>query len=127
LDSSALVKLVAEEHESEALQRFITSSPGGLVSSIVARVEVRRAARHSAGREGEARAREVLRGIVLLELTDDVIEAAASIEPPAVRSLDAIHLASALSLEQSLGVLVTYDERLRAAAADAGVEVVAPT
>jgi predicted nucleic acid-binding protein len=120
------VKLVVEERESEALRRFITSSSGGLSSSIVARVEVRRAARRSAGRRGEARAREVLRGIVLLELTDDVIEGAASVEPPAIRSLDAIHLASALSLEQNLGTFVTYDERLRAAAVDAGVEVVAP-
>ncbi len=68
----------------------------------------------------------MLRGIVLLELADDVIERAVTVAPPAVRSLDAIHLASALSLEQNLGTFVTYDERLGAAAADAGIEVVAP-
>jgi uncharacterized protein len=120
------VKLVLEEDESDALHRLLASSSAGLASSVVAGVEVPRAARRSAGRRGEARAQEVLRGIVLLELSNDVIERAVAAEPPALRSLDAIHLASALSLGADLGALVTYDDRMTTAAESAGLHVLAP-
>ncbi len=73
-----------------------------------------------------ARALAGLADLALLPLDDAVLRAAAALEPPGLRSLDAVHLATALSLGDRLGVLVCYDERLLDAARAAGVTVVAP-
>ena len=126
LDSSALVKLVLEEAESEALRLYLMSR-AQRVSSIVAGVEVRRAARREGGKRGADRASDVLDGVYLIELDAPIVELAAALSPGSLRTLDAIHLASALSLGGDLGPLVTYDLRLRRAGEAAGLEIAAPS
>ena len=74
----------------------------------------------------QARAEQVLGGMDLLTLEPDILRVAAHLSPPTLRSLDAIHLASALSLGADLGGLVTYDERLAEAARAAGITVLQP-
>ena len=93
LDSSAIVKLVIRESESSALRRFLRAY-AIRVSSELARVEVIRAVRLQ-DIEIRARALAVLSRIRLLRIDDDVISAAATMNPAVLRSLDAIHLASA--------------------------------
>lgn len=126
LDSSALVKLVLAEKESTALVERFASWPVR-VSSELARVEVLRAVRRvSTDLAVEQRAREVIAGLHLLRIDDDVLDQAALLEPRTLRSHDALHLASALSLGRDLAAMAVYDSALAAAASACGVEVVAP-
>jgi uncharacterized protein len=124
LDSSALVKLVIRERETDALRQFVTSWPNR-VSSVVAYVEVHRAARRESARAA-AQAEAVLQLVNLIEIDEGIVEAAASVKPPDLRTLDAIHIASALSLRGDLGVFVTYDGRQSDAARAVGLEIAAP-
>lgn len=124
LDSSALVKLVVPEPESRALRDALRSWPER-VSSVVAEIEVERVARRIGG-GAIRRGRSVLARLALVELDEDVVRSAAALEPPDLRTLDAIHLATALSLGDDLGALCAYDTRLADAAAAAGVDVVVP-
>lgn len=127
LDASALVKLVVDEPESAALQRFLRDWSVRVVSAI-ARVETNRALlRAGADSDAYARLHGILRHMALLRIDDDVLSRAERMAPPALRSLDAIHLATAAGLGSDLGVLVTYDKRLAAAAADAALPVESPT
>ena len=71
-------------------------------------------------------ARNVIAGVALVELNARIAGAAASLELPTLRTLDAIHLASALSLDADVGAFVSYDRRLAQAAEEAGLEVLAP-
>lgn len=71
-------------------------------------------------------ARVVLDSLAIITVTSATHDAAARLEPAELRSLDAVHLAVALELGDSLGGLVTYDHRLAEAAALYGIEVVAP-
>lgn len=127
LDSSAIVKLVVREPESPALFDWLATRPHR-VSSVVARVEVLRALRRAgfSGASVRQRAVNALDRIGLLAVDRSVLDAATELEPPELRSLDAIHLATALSVGTDLAGLVTYDERLAAAAARSRVEVWAP-
>jgi len=126
LDSSALVKLVLPEPESQPLFEWLADWPLRLSSDLAA-VEVPRAARR-ASREPAVhlRASQVLAGLHLLQIDREVIERAAALQPAGLRSLDAIHLASALSLGPELGAVVVYDDRLAEAAAHHGLPVQAP-
>jgi hypothetical protein len=124
LDSSAIVKLAVREPESAALRRWLRRKRP-LVSSALARTEVLRALL-PAGDEAVGRGREVLRGLDLLRVNDRVLEAAGLLLPLALRSLDAIHLATARELGDELGSLVTYDDRMAAAARALGHRVAAP-
>ncbi len=126
LDSSALVKLVVHEAESEALRTWIASHPAA-VTSALAVTEVRRAVSRLSPRRGLSdRARLVLDGVALLAVDQDVLERAARLAPRELRTLDAIHVASALSLGADLLAFVSYDDRQRAAARKAGVPLVKP-
>jgi hypothetical protein len=125
LDSSALVKLVVHERESEALTRFLEPRPIR-ASSLLARVEVVRAVR-ALGPNQIARARALLDDVRLVRLDDDLLDVAAEINGASLRSLDAIHLASALALRPALSALITYDHRMAAAAQGLGITVVAPS
>jgi len=126
LDASALLKLVVDEPESAALQRFLRNWSARVVSA-VARVETNRALlRAGADRAAYARLQAILRYVAVLRIDDDILSRAERIGPPALRSLDAIHLASAARLGSDLGMLVTYDKRLAAAAADAAMQVASP-
>ena len=125
LDSSAIVKLVLPEQESAAL-RLELAKDRARCSSALVRVEVFRAVRRAdASFETLERAAAVLERIALVPLDDRVLSAAAELDPPGLRSLDAIHLATALSLF-GLSALVAYDKRLLAAASAAGLRTIAP-
>lgn len=124
LDASALVKLVIEEDESAALLRYLRRRPDP-VSSALSRVEVMRAV----GRQDEAartRAEELLASIQILRIDDAILSEAASLRPHSLRSLDAIHLASARALRSDLDAVVAYDERMLEAAKLLGLETVSP-
>lgn len=126
LDTSVLVKLVVAEDETEALIAWLDTTGGEWVSSDVARTELGRAVRRGAP-DRVVRAREVLESITLLRVTTPIYEAAARVDPPTLRTLDAIHLAVALDLGDDLETIVTYDRHLAEAAAANGVPVTAPT
>ena len=126
LDSSAIVKLVSAEMESLALFEFVQSYEER-VSSILARVEVQRAVRRARGTAAERRrADRVLERISLLRIDDPILALASRVSPPELRSLDAIHLATALSVGDAIAGVVTYDDRLARAAATARLQVFAP-
>jgi len=124
LDSSAIVKLVVKERESDALRQFLQRRHT-LVSSALARTEVCRAVL-PIGDRALKHANEVLTRIELIRVNDRVLRLAGGLEPHGLRTLDAIHLASASLLELSLANFVCYDERLSAAAADQGWTVADP-
>lgn len=125
-DTSALVKLVVREAESSALRDFVQSADG-MATSDLARTELRRAIqRADAAAEVLALARDLLRRVTMLSLTSDLLDAAGTIGPRALRSLDAIHLASAIALGDDLTAVITYDDRMAEAAVAMGLPVVAP-
>jgi len=125
IDSSAIVKLVIAEPESKGLRRYI-SRRQPLVTTALARTEVARALL-PIDPEAVARGEEALRRIQLLRVNDRVLRAAGRIEPAELRSLDAIHLASAGVLGPAVRQIVTYDERMADAAHAAGFTVAAPS
>jgi len=126
LDSSALVKLVLPEAESAALQESLAGWPAHVTSEL-ASVEVLRAVRRVAVDPAlEERAEEVMAGVHLIKMDNEFLAQAARLEPRTLRSLDAIHLATALSLGDDLGAVAVYDGPLAAAAAGCGIKVVAP-
>ena len=125
LDSSAVVKLVVAESESAALRRYLRRRRP-LVSSALARTEVLRALL-PAGIIALSRGRDVLRRLDLVRISDRVLDAAGVLEPAQVRSLDAIHLATAQLLADDLRHVVTYDDRMTEAAQQLGLTTVAPS
>lgn len=125
VDTSAFLKLVVRERDSAAARRFLLGHDGSLVASDLLRTEALRAAkRHSL--PAVRRARELLEAFTILRLSTDACERAAELDPSILRSLDALHLASALTLGDGLDAVVTYDERLADACALHGIEAVAP-
>jgi uncharacterized protein len=124
VDSSAIVKLAIAEPESPALRRYL-SRRRPLVCSALARTEVTRALL-PAGAEAVARGQAVLRRIQLVRINDRVLNDAGQMQPNELRSLDAIHLASARLLGNALRMIVTYDERMAAAAHATGWSVATP-
>ena len=125
LDSSALVKLVVAEPETSALLAFLAAWPHR-VSSALARVEVLRAVkRMGAGPVVRTRATRVLARVALVKIDDAVLAASARVAPSGLRTLDAIHLATARSLEELAGI-VTYDRRLGRAASRMRLKVWSP-
>lgn len=126
LDTSALVKLVFDEAESEALAAWLAERDRvPKVSSEIAAIELVRACRR-VDDDAVGPARQLLAGMDLVPLGADVVEQASLVGPVELRSLDAIHLASALAIHDTLDTLVAYDARLRDAAAHAGLAVAAP-
>lgn len=122
-DASALVKLVVEEPESGAMNRWFVESTRVLTSRIGV-VETRRAASR---RDHDAEHREaVVRDVEVIDLDPAIAGVAAAIAPAAIRTLDAIHLATALALVPELDAFVTYDDRLADAARALGLPVVRP-
>lgn len=124
LDASALVKLVVREPESEALRRFLARYPER-VTSALSHVEVLRAVLHQ-GSRAERRARQVLARVRQLRIDDAVLDAAARLEPVVLRSLDALHIASAQAFEGDLGPVVTYDRRMLLALGALSIDARAP-
>jgi uncharacterized protein len=138
-DSCALLKLIRQEAESAALGAFIDARPDTRwFASEVARAELARSVRrvnhddHGAIID-RARLRSELghaEGLCdrldLIPVSPRVIGEAAELEQPFLRTLDAIHVASASGLRKSLSAFVTYDQRLAQAAEDAGLPVASP-
>jgi hypothetical protein len=124
LDSSAIVKLAVAEPESPALRRYLRRRRP-LVSSALARAEVRRALL-PLGEQALRRGQEVLTRLELIRISDRILTAAGSLLPVERRTLDAIHVATAQQLGSDLARVVTYDERMRAAAQAGGCSVAAP-
>jgi predicted nucleic acid-binding protein len=126
LDSSALVKLALTEPESAALAQWLAErADQPLVSSVLHRAEVPRAV-WCAEPGALPRSYRVIKRIAKVALTADVLDNSATLPPQALGPAQAIHLASALELKKDLTAFVAYDERLLAAAADAGLPVAAP-
>jgi len=126
LDSSAVMKVVRAEEESDALREWlVTRADEAVVTSELGRVEVLRAAgRLGAGAAAEARA--VLGDVDLVPLDRAVQDLAAEVGGPLLRTLDAVHLASALVLGDAVSAVVCYDVRLADAARAAGLTVATP-
>jgi predicted nucleic acid-binding protein len=124
LDSSAIVKLVVAEPESAALRRYLRRRRP-LVSSALARAEVCRALL-PLGEPAVRRGHEVLARLELIRVSDRILAAAGSLLPAELRTVDAVHLATAQQLGGDLARIVTYDERLRAASTATGCPVATP-
>lgn len=126
LDSSAAVKLAHAEAESQALRDWLGErAETGWVSSVLAEIETYRAlARHAPA--ALPRLPAVLDLIDLVDLSPDIRAQARAVRPVAVRSLNAIHLATALHIRDQLTAFVVYDSRLAEAARAAGLPVAAP-
>jgi predicted nucleic acid-binding protein len=125
LDTSAFVKLVVEEPESAALQRFLARWPER-TSATLLRTEAIRALRR-AGRDAHVgAARRLFSAMQLVRADEPLLDRAGELEPRELRSLDAVHLATALALGGDLGVVITYDQRLGEAARQTGLVVQSP-
>ena len=125
LDSSALLKLAVREGETSALQAYLARCEG-VVASRLAAVECRRAARRASPPRVLQAVEQGVEAVYLLEITPAILDRAASIDPRLLRTLDAIHLATAVSVGDSGLELVAYDARLAEAARLAGLTVVQP-
>ena len=126
LDSSALLKLLHDEEESAAMEAWIVARDGTpMITSAISRIEVVRACRRIDVGSVPA-ARTLMAQIDLIPLSSAVIEDAADLDDPLLRSLDAIHLVSALSLGADLSSFVAYDQRLLKAARSRGLDGVRP-
>jgi uncharacterized protein len=123
VDSSAYVKLVLAEAETPALAAALKGA-GRLVASEIFEVEVIRATRRGGGDIETARTQ--LEAVVLLPLSEEVRRRASDLTPSSLRSLDALHIATALDLGDRLAAFFTYDARMSEAARDAGLDVRAP-
>lgn len=124
-DASALVKLVVTEDESGALAEFISSIDQAAITSIVSEIEVKLAVRRGGGQVELAQASQVLSSLERIMIDQEIVDAASKLTD--VRTLDAIHLASAQALGSDLRYLVTYDRRLLAAAGSIGIDAVSPS
>lgn len=124
VDSSALVKLVLPEAESSSMIAF-TAKFDTLVTSTIGAIEFRRAVKRHYAQQLWAVER-VLAEMTILELSHEVRRTAELLEPTILRTLDAIHLASALVIREELEAFVAYDERLLEAARLAGIPTVSP-
>jgi uncharacterized protein len=119
------VKLPLRESEQEALLVALGEWDGYVSSALLGVEAIRACGRY--GEEYAAEARSFLEGVALLPLDHAVLDEAASIDPANLRSLDALHLATALSIRDEIGLFVTYDERLGSAVADHGLAVSQPS
>lgn len=123
-DTSALAKLILTEPESPALLAYLDGR-GGVVTSALVTTELVRAVRRLQP-DLEPRAYALIAGLTLIEVDRGVLDAAGTLLPPEMRTLDAIHLATALALGGEIEALLTYDVRMAATARAAGLRVEVP-
>lgn len=125
-DTSALIKLVVTEPETSALRHYLREIGGDtLFTAALTRTELIRAVRRVDVR-ALAAARRVLAGLATVNLTPAILDEAATLDPPLLRSLDAIHLAAAQRAGPDLRAVVTYDARMSEAATLLGMPIAAP-
>lgn len=123
VDASALAKLILDEPGSDAMRRWYVESER-VVTSRVGVVEMHRAAARRP--HDPAHLDVILRSIEILEFDAAIAKSAASVGPAMLKTLDAIHLSSALAILSELGAFVTYDDRLAEAGRAIGLPVIAP-
>ena len=124
LDTSAFMKLVMPEPESVPLRAHLRQWRVRVSATLLCTEALRTAARASPTRLQSVKRQ--LRGLVLINLDRDLLLRAGTLVPPDLRSLDAIHLAAALSIGDELGELLTYDTRMAVAARAHGIIVASP-
>ena len=123
LDTSALTKFVRPEPETRPLRRWLATKRW--IISDLHRTELRRAAARAGGR-ALARADRLLAESDLVRIDAETFDRAGRLSPLDLRSLDALHLAAAMTLGPDLAGIVAYDERLMTAAVAAGITVASP-
>jgi hypothetical protein len=125
IDASAFVKLFSTEPESAAMAEALDGEPPLAIASEILAVEAFRAALRLGG-EAPAEVSRLLRKVALHPFSREIGERAYRIGTPSLRALDAIHLATVISLEDEVESIFTYDKRLAQASTDAGIRVLAP-
>ena len=126
LDTSAFLKTVLDEAESHALEAYLgVHASATLVSSKLLAVESRRGLQRLQPAR-MPRLDATLADVTLIAVSDAVIESAGRLPDPMLRSLDAIHLATVLLIREDVDVLLSYDDRLTAAAASHGINTASP-
>jgi predicted nucleic acid-binding protein len=125
LDTSAAVKLIFVERGSTGMRSWLEAVDAQIVSSDLLRTELLRVTR-GVDPEQVTQARGLLDSLILLKLSTSVCERAAMLEPVALGSLDALHLAAALELGDELEGVVTYDRRLAEGVRALGIRAIAP-
>ena len=125
VEPSAMVKLAIAEPETRTLKDALTSH-ARLVASDLAAIETVRAARRRDGDAGAARARAALLNFNLIPIDRPIVDNATRLEPRELRSLDAIHIATAISLRADDVTFYSYDARTIEAARAAGLSVASP-
>lgn len=124
LDSSALVKTVIREPESASLRRFLRRFPTH-ASSGLARAELLRAVRQ-ADPTAVKGVHGVMERLLLIDVSETLLIEAGLLDPPELRTLDAVHLSAARTLGTDLAAVITYDVRMARAALDLGLPLEAP-
>ncbi len=125
LDTSALTKLVLEDSESSELLGYLRQAGARVASTELARTELPRAVlRRNLSARGKIE--QTLHSIDLLSISAELLVQAGYLQPPELRSLDAIHLASAFRIRAALDAVIAYDRRLLDAAAALGLPVASP-
>jgi predicted nucleic acid-binding protein len=126
LDSSAFVKLFLPEPDSAALTRYLASRPRRVSAMLLRTEALRTAVRAGLSPQRMALVHALLDSVSFLAADQTLSDEAGILRPPELRSLDAIHLATARTVGTSLSALVTYDQRLADAASWHGIPVANP-
>lgn len=125
VDTSALVKLFKAERETEAFRTALADWPVQVASELI-RVEAICTARRLGDQDILQRASEALERINLIPISPEIIELATDAQTPPLRAMDAIHLATALTMREDLGAIFVYDNDLHAAAGAHHLNPIAP-
>jgi predicted nucleic acid-binding protein len=125
IDASALVKLFKAEHETDAFRTALADWPVQVASELI-RVEAICTARRLGDEDGLERANEAIERINLIPISPEIIELATGAHIPPLRAMDAIHLATALTMREDLGAFFAYDSDLSAAARAQKLNSLAP-
>ncbi len=125
VDASALVKLFKAERETEAFRAALADWPLQVASELI-RVEAICTARRLGDEDTLRRAGAALEQITLIPLSSEIVELATDAYAPPLRAMDAIHLATALTMREDIGALFAYDSDLHAAAEACGLDPLAP-
>jgi uncharacterized protein len=126
IDSSAFVKLFLPEPDSPALTRYLASRPRRVSAMLLRTEALRTAVRAALSPQRMLLVRALLDSLSYMTADVTLSDEAGILRPPELRSLDAIHLATARALGTNLSALVTYDDRLAEAASWYGMQVVSP-
>ncbi len=126
VDASALVKLFTAEHETAAFRIALGEWPVQVASELI-RVEAICTARRLGGQDVLERAIAAVERITLIPISPEIIELATEVHTPSLRAMDAIHLATALTIRDDLGAIFVYDSDLHTAALGHALNPLAPT